>query len=221
MTELDLSQIQKNDPLKRLVEKETGKEEFSPMDPPEAFAPPVDDAVPFEDMHPMLQQFVKEHEACVAQIDAFEKTLKSIRENGMDMSYEGELGNFFEFFDTNILNHNRNEERYLFPLLKKRMVETGNHSKGKEHETAVDMLEDDHIKALQLGAVSFNLLALSIRITEPKSRLIVLDAALEQSRELVELLRLHIFREDKIVFGQAQALLTAKELDELMKNMPA
>ena len=80
------------------------------------------------------------------------------------------------------------------------------------------MLEDDHAKLMQLAAVVFNFFALSSRLPDAASRAIVLDAALEQSKELIEALRLHIFREENVVFPKAQLYLNAQELDELQKK---
>ena len=51
------------DPLKRVVEKQTDQEELSPMDPPEAYEPPNLEAVPYEEMHPFLQKLRDEHKS--------------------------------------------------------------------------------------------------------------------------------------------------------------
>ena len=61
---IELKVINKNDPLKRRVEKQTEQEEFSPMDPPDAYSPPNIDTVDYKDMHPFLQQLVNEHKSC-------------------------------------------------------------------------------------------------------------------------------------------------------------
>ncbi len=82
------------------------------------------------------------------------------------------------------------------------------------------MLEDDHIKLMQLAAVTFNFLGLAARLPDPASRAIVLDAAVEQGKSLVEILRLHIFREDKVVFSSAAELITSKEFQEMEKQLP-
>jgi hemerythrin-like domain-containing protein len=41
----------------------------------------------------------------------------------------------------------------------------------------------------------------------------LLDAALEQAKNLGELLRLHVFREDNIVFPLAHSLISRAEFD--------
>src|SRR3989344_3007642 len=82
----------------------------------------------------------------------------------------------------------------------------------------VDFMEDEHAKAMQLAAVVLNFLGLAFRLPDERSRLIVLDAALEQGKNLVELLRLHVFREDNIVFSLAHRLISRAEFDEMQSR---
>ena len=185
------------------------------MDPPDAYSPPNTDAVAYEEMHPFLQKLVDEHKACIKKLDAFEEALLHIQNEGLSREVDDKLRDFFDFFDNNIVKHNQKEEATLFPVLHQRLIENGEHGKGPEALTAVDMLEDDHIKALQLAAVVFNFFGLAVRLPDANSRMIVMDAALEQGKTLVELLKLHIFREDNIVFAQAHQLLTRAEFEEM------
>lgn len=73
------------------------------------------------------------------------------------------------------------------------------------------MLEDDHIKMMQSASVTFNLMGLASRLPDPKSRAITIDAAVEQGKSLIELIRLHIFREDNILFPLADKYINAEE----------
>jgi len=83
------------------------------------------------------------------------------------------------------------------------MNEEGDHSKGSEEFNAIDILEDEHSKFIQMAAVVFNFFALFSRISDERSRIIVLDAAISEARALIELLKVHIFREDTIIFTYA------------------
>jgi len=210
---IELKVINQHDPLERRIEKQHEQAELSPMDPPDAYSPPSMDAVNYEDMHPFLQQLVDEHKAAIKELDAFEQALLHIQNTGLDRAADGQLRDFFHFFDNNIVKHNQREEATLFPLLHRRLIENGEHGKGPDALTAVDILEDDHTKALQLAAVVFNFFGLAMRLPDANSRLVVLDAAIEQGKTLVELLKLHIFREDKVVFAQAQRLISAAEFE--------
>jgi len=60
-----------------------------------------------------------------------------------------------------------------------------------------------------------NFLGLVFRLPDERSGMIVLDAALEQGKNLVELLRLHVFREDNVVFPLAHRLISRAEFDAM------
>ncbi len=218
-----MQQLQDNvgdDPIKRMVEKQTDQEELSPMDPPDAYAPPQLETIPYEEMHPFLQELRDEHETYIEKLDAFEEALLQIQENGMDKGIEGKLREFYHFFDNEIVKHSQKEDKILFPLLHQRMIEKGEHSQGPEATTAVNVLEDDHVEAMQLAAISFNFFGLAARLPNPESQIIVLDAAINQGKALIEHLRLHIFREDNVVFTQAHKDITKEELDIMSQGTP-
>jgi hemerythrin-like domain-containing protein len=212
---LNLKQLKDIDPLKRIAEKQSEQEEFSPMDPPDAYSPPGGEQVPYEKMHAFLQELMDEHKACIIALDGFEDVLKSIHENGMNRNAVKGISDFFRFLDERIIPHNVKEEKCLFSRLQERLLEAGEHSQGPIPKTAIDMLEDDHIQALQLAAVTFNFFGLTARLPDPASQALVLDAALTQGKSLVELIRLHIFREDNVVFPLAHKHLSTSEFDEM------
>ncbi|NOG44972.1 MAG: hemerythrin domain-containing protein [Calditrichaeota bacterium] len=217
----NLQDLQNQDPLKRMVEKQTEQDEFSPMNPPEAYEPPDMDAIPYEKMPPFLQVLMDEHKNCIKQLDEFDSILNQLKEKGLvaDPKIDEGLRNFFSFVDEKVVQHNLKEEKILFPTLQARFLEKGEHGQGLNPQTAVDMLEDDHIKLMQLAAVTFNFLGLSARLPDTASRAITLDAALEQGKALVEMLRLHIFREDSVVFSSAVELVSEKEFTEMEKQL--
>ena len=211
----ELSAMRSSDPITRDVDKCPDLEEFSPMDPPDAYAPPKSEDIAIEDMHPFLQGLMQDHRKLETDLNTFEETLNFIQEKGVDKSVNEKLTTFFHDFDEATAAHNRKEERMLFPELNKKLIEVGEHSQGDNPLTAIDMLEDDHAKAIQLAALSFNFFALSSRLPDQTSQLLVLDSAVEQGKALIELMRLHIFREDSIVFPLAHKHLEASLLDSL------
>ncbi len=218
---IDMRKIQNSDPIKRMVEKQSEQDEFSPMDPPDAYSPPGLEAVPYEKMSPFLQKLMDEHATCLKKLDMFEEVLLLLQKNGLvpDPKVDEGLRQFFSFLDDSVVRHNLKEEKILFPLLQSRLLEKGEHGRGRHPKTGVDMLEDDHIKLMQLAAVTFNFLGLAARLRDAASRAIVLDAALEQGKSLVELLRLHIFREDNVVFSLAVKYLTKGEFQKMEKQL--
>jgi iron-sulfur cluster repair protein YtfE (RIC family) len=133
----------------------------------------------------------------------------------LDEGINASFREFFTYFDDKVLEHNRREERQLFPLMHRRLVESGERSTGPEPTTAVDLMEDDHVKFIQLGALAFNLLGLAARLPDERSAVFTYDAAFDAARELTEGLRLHIHREDSILFPLAHKLLGHEELDRI------
>ncbi len=215
--------LKKTDPITRLVEKGIEAEtETSPMDPPEAYDEnyTVSD-VDTKNFQQNLQSLINEHKEVTVELEKFESSLISFREGGFQMTQEisDSFSSFFDFFDNHIVVHNRKEERHLFPILHQRMIDSGEHSKEPIPKTAVDLMEDDHIKFIQLATLTMNLLGLAYRLPDKNSRALTLDLAYHNGIELIELLRLHIFREDKTLFPLAQKLLSPEELDLIGENL--
>lgn len=208
-----------HDRIKRSAEKQNEKSEFSPMEPPEAYQPPAMNQVPYEHLSPILRELIDEHKIISSELDKFEQTLLKIRKEGYDKEANKQLTLFFEFLDDKIVRHHLKEDRYLFPLLHQRLLEKGEHSTAEIPETAVDMMENDHIKTMQLAALIFNIIGISARIPDAASRTMLIDFAIEHGMALVEAMRLHIFREDNVVFSLAQNHLTSEEFMEMEKKL--
>jgi len=217
-----MRKLNRIDPLRKQPEKGLDDGQgLSPMDPPDAYAPPSVAPVTAAEMHPFLRKFRDEHVPFMEELNAFEETITSIQKTGYSKESDTKLRHFFNFFDEEFIPHNRREEATLFPLLHERLIADGEHSKGEVPTTAIDLMEDEHTKAMQLAAVVLNFLGLAFRLPDERSRLIVLDAALEQGKNLVELLRLHIFREDNLVFSLAHRLISRVEFDEMQSRAAA
>lgn len=214
---LDLKNLNKQDPLKRMVERQNESEEFSPMDPPDAFQPPTIDEVKYEDMHPAIQSLMDEHKKCIELIGGFENTLNLLQTDGFSKNTMEGINDFFSFFDESIIEHNRKEDNSIFARLNPVLHKKGLYSVGSK-KTVVDLMEDDHIRMLQLAAISFNLFGLVTRIPDQQSGMVILDLAVEQSKALIETLKIHIFREDHVVFPLAQKYLSTIELDTMQKK---
>lgn len=210
----------KTDFIKRFVEKDTGDVQvYSPMDPPDAYKPQGVVPVAYGELHPLLQLFMDEHKNTMKQIEQLEQTLIEIKKEGINRERNKTLGEFFAYLDDKIVLHNLKEERVLFPLVHDRMIDNGEHGTGPIPDTAVDMLENDHIKMMELGTLTFSLMGITSRITDPVSNALLMDTAIEQGLSLVELLRLHIFREDNVVFPLAHKYLTPGDYEKITHQM--
>lgn len=209
-----------NDYVKRLVEKDSNSETlYSPMAPPEAYQPPPIDGVSFDDLHSVLQYFMIEHKTTLKKLEDLESVLLEIKKEGINKERNKRLGDFFSYLDENIVMHNLKEQRALFPLIHDRMLENGEHGIGPVRDTAVDMLENDHIKMMELATLTFSLMGVASRLTDPVSNALLTDTAIEQGLSLVEMLRLHIFREDNVVFPLAHKYMTKKDFEDVAAKM--
>lgn len=213
---IDLKETQKVDPVIKQQVKELDNMENSPMDPPTAYEGTI---VSTEGMyHEVIKQLMDEHINCLAQVEAFEKALTVFKTNGykLDEGVNSIFSSFFKFYDNNLMKHNEKEDKVLFPLLHQKLIERGEHSVGENPMTAIDVMEDDHVKFIQLGTLTFNLLGVATRIQDVVSRNFVFDVAFENGREFVELLKLHIYREDQTLFPLAQKFFSKEELDAMI-----
>jgi hemerythrin-like domain-containing protein len=162
-------------------------------------------------MHPFLRKLCEEHVLLSEELRVVEEAILSVQKTGFTGQVESTLRGFCQALGRDFIPHSRQEEALLFPLLHERLIADGEHSKGRVPTTAVDLMKDDHVKIIQLAAVILNFLRLAPHLTHQDSRLILQDAALRQAKSLVELLRLHVFREDNIVFSLAHRLISAEE----------
>lgn len=213
---------------RELQEFENGPNPMN-MDGPNAdnYTPPSTiDPVPYEEMPEILQEFMDDHEECLEEIDSFEEALIQFKKNKwvMDEKINKAFSRFFTFMDNSVLAHNRDEEEKLFPLLKKRLLESGEHSQqenkyisDEEPRNAVEVMEDEHVKFIQFSTLIFNFLGLAHRLPDLRSQSIVSDLAFEQGVQLIESLRLHIQRENRTLFPLACSLISDEEFEDMAK----
>jgi len=214
--------LKKIDPVKGnpIKDDEISNQEHSPMAPPDAYVKSTVE-VEKETSTESLNILMKEHERAIEVIQNFEISLAEFKENNYRLNEQinNVFKTFFEFFDSNLLPHNRKEEKYLFPLLQKKLIENGEHSTGEDLITAIDLMEDDHVKFIQLGALVFNLLGLASRFKDEQSSMFTYDVAYNNAKELIELIRLHIFREDNTLFPLALKYITKNEFEVILNDM--
>ena len=218
---INLKEVNKTDPIKRNVEHGLDNMKgCTPFDPPSVYEEENKPKVDFDAMPPVLKDLVEEHKKATAEIEKFENALVDFKSNGYNVTKEINVAfsDFFKFYDNNLLVHNEKEDKVLFPFLNDKLIESGEHSVGENPKTAIDVMEDDHVKFIQLGTLGFNLLGLATRIQDPQSRIFIYDTAYDTCREFTELLRLHIYREDYTLFPLAQKLITEQEFESLYEK---
>jgi len=189
------------------------------MDPPSAYEPPAGaEKIPYEELHPFLQSLTDEHNETEKELEFFAQTLSMMKNGKIDKETDKRLRDFFFFLDEVVFPHNLKEEKTLFAPISDYLFEKGESSKGKELFNAIDMLEDDHITLMQTAAVAFNFFSLFGKLSDDNSRALVLDVAIQKSDDLMELLRLHIFREESALIAQAHKCIPKEDMDKMHKR---
>lgn len=185
----------------------------TPFDPPEARQADKKLHLPEENLPEIIRQLVEEHRFAMSNIDLFEQALIEYRQAGFKHTEQSNqvFSHFFKYFDHHLMAHNEKEDKVLFPLLDEKLLASGEHSTADIPSTAIDVMQDDHVRFIQLGALTFNLLGIATRLTDENSRLFVCENAYHTGRELIELLKLHIYREDYTLFPLACQLISEEE----------
>lgn len=206
--------------ITKKVEKVLDKEEYSPMDPPDAYDLNYTlNDVKVSDMNPLLQTYIKEHNKTLKELELFEQVMIEFKNNNYNLTQQisDAVGSFFTYFDDNIIDYNRREEQTIFPILKEKLLASGEHNADKDNpHTAVDLMEDDHVSFIQSASLIFNMLGLAARIPDPASRAVICDLAYHTAIEFIEQLKLHIFKEDHTLFPLAHKLISESEFKKIV-----
>lgn len=219
MDKNDLAYLQKIDPVKKQGEVSTSDRgaSLSPMGPPEAHSPPGSVKVEYSDFHPYLRIYVDEHIELKAKMDEFQKILRdlSLGEN-LSAETDRKVRSFYKEFFKDFLVHNRREEEVLFPILAARFLEIGEHSRTNRPITPINIMEDEHQEAFKVATEAVCVWDLLAHIFDATSRAVILKTFIRKSNTLLEMMRLHIYREDEIIFSLAQRHLSREVLDQLL-----
>ncbi len=213
--------LQQIDPVKKQAEVSAidRGSQYSPLSPPDALTPPSNVKVLYDNLHPYLKLLVDDHNRLKIEMDKFQLVLLDLSASRDVLGKNAQaVKSFFDIFMTEFIQHNQQEEKILFPILAKRFLEVGEHSKAARPITPIDILKNEHIEAMQVGAEARCTWALIHQIIDPSSQTILLGNFLRKSHTLLEMMRLHIFREDDIVFSLAQKHLTPGQLDEMLES---
>lgn len=219
MKDLPVYPASKDDPLKRYVNKEI--EDYpSPMDPPPLYTAPTIQ-VPYDQMVQTLKDLIDDHNDFEKVLNVFDQALVSFKEKGwkFDSEISAAFKKFFQYMDDDLISHTRKEEKALFPCLQEKLLESGEHSPGPHPMTPVDIMESDHERVSVMTNLVFNLLGLAARIRDDEARNLLFEHAFHQGQEIVEVMKLHIYKENTTVFPLAQQLLSAQDWENIVSKI--
>jgi len=210
--------LKETDPIIVNAFKDENTDEFSPMNPPNAYDLTRSLNMGKDEFSVVLNSFIDEHLDVLEELGKFENSLICFKENSFVFTKEinKSFNEFFIYFDNFILPHNKKEEKGLFSVLHRKLIEKGELRNPNNPETAIDLMEDDHVKFIQLATLIFNFLGLASRLNDNHSKTITFDVAYNSGIELVELMKLHIFRENQTLFPMAQKLLTKNDFQSIL-----
>lgn len=210
-------ELKLNDPVKKQVANDLSLKGILPMDPPDPYSHHSVAEIPVEQMSYSMKELINEHSIFKQVTENYESALhKWYNQNYIfDDEINEKFKEFFTFLDVNSPQHNAKEEKILFPMLKLKLIENGEHNQINESRTAVDILEDEHIKISQAVSVVFNFLGLGSRLAHQPSREMVFLHTYEQGLRTVETIKLHIYMEEKTIFPLAMKLFSQEELDKI------
>ena len=140
---------------------------------------------------------VDEHKIVLARLMAFETAL-----DAFDLE---QIHATIRFFDEQVVLHRRKEEEVLFPAMKKHL--------GTEDGPIQCMLAEHQDEQEKIRKIR----SLLEGNPGPTSR----SAIVKAGRYILDLLRIHIVKEDNIVFPLAESVLTDEEKKEVLARMKA
>ena len=103
--EIHITESNRSPPESRRRAGLDGAQGLSPMDPPDAYAPPGIEPVPAADLHPFLRKFRDEHVPFLEELNAFEAAILSIQKAGYTREADAKLRHFFQYLDQEFMPH--------------------------------------------------------------------------------------------------------------------
>jgi hemerythrin-like domain-containing protein len=141
-----------------------------------------------------LRRFEEEHEVALAALERLEQAATALQESGPPESHFAATREVLALLRGAVREHNENEERALFPLL------------GEDAPLGPFLEEHEILWRLEVDLAA---------ALERQDRTRVTRLAFE----IIDLLRIHIRRENEILFPMARALLGAEGLASVARRL--
>ena len=151
-----------------------------------------------------IECLLREHDEGMKHLAILENAADYIKTHGFSVEAFNQIGESIRFIDAEIRRHNEKEEQYLFPLLER-------HLNGPSK-----VMRNEH----RLLWGEFNRLQTCVHdIEEGRVRGSSITELIQLSKTIVDLLRNHIEKENKVLFPMAKQVLTDGEYETLREEM--
>lgn len=147
-----------------------------------------------------------EHEEGLKHLERLGNAADSIKSNGFSVEAFEEIVDAVRWMNTDVRRHTDREEKYLFPLIER-------HS-----SNLPELMRGEH---RELGTAFTQLLDIVREIEEGKVRGSSIYEVVQISYLIVDLMRIHINRENQFLFPLAKKILSVSEYEALTQKMVA
>lgn len=153
-----------------------------------------------------IDAFMEQHEEGLKQLDVLCKSTEELKAEGYSEGVMERVTSSLDFIDTEIREHNRNEEEFLFPLLDKFLPPQG----------PTDVMRGEHQELWDNLTVMQGLVGQLKK--DRGNREVVKDLA-RSAGFVCGLLSAHIDKENNILFPMARKFLSQEQLVEIATNI--
>ena len=162
-----------------------------------------------------IEKLIECHDHILTQLSLFNQSLNAIEQQGMVgfLSERENMKKTFEFIDTSIVLHTRDEEEGLFPKLRPKLeAELPGGGGGK---TPVDIMESEHRIVEEVISRVKSLASMIEKNPHESETALLLDEFLQKGRWIVQAYQGHIWKENNVLFPMAERLLSGEDKDQV------
>ena len=166
-----------------------------------------------------FEKLVECHDHIMSRLSLFDQSLEAIEKQGVVgfLSEKENIKLMFDFIDTSIALHTRDEEEGLFPSLRPKLK--AKLSSQSEGSTPVDVMEGEH-RMVEGVIARMKGLALLIEKSASSHEVVALiEEFVEKGKWLIQAYYGHIWKENNVLFPMAERLLSAQEKSEVANVM--
>jgi regulator of cell morphogenesis and NO signaling len=164
-----------------------------------------------------IEKLIECHDQILTQLSLFDRSLSAVEKHGVVglTSEKKNIGETFEFIETTIALHTRDEEDGLFPTLQGKLQAR---SEG-EANTPVDVMESEHRTVEEVTTRIKRIVPMIEENPSSEDTPLLLDEFLKKGHWLIQAYQRHIWKENNILFPMADQLLSVEEKEHVAAVM--